>query len=724
MAKIITVHGTFAGDEADKGEKWWQQGSEFLDELQDYVEEPLEVEPFHWSGANSELDRRKAGAELYNKIKDEKEPPVIIGHSHGGSSGILALALAMLKKPKEAASMIRGFISVGTPMILFKGNRNPFTRFNIVGRLLLVWALSALSLSMMTTLGSFGPSDDREIAERLLQFLAFEPTINGGRDFGFWVAIGSLLLLFGFNSRTAKRRNLFSENKVFQALGDKYIALSHRRDEAINGLQKGRTVKPKVFTRQSMIVGIFSFLSFTVLFTEFLLDISSDTIFNFAKDNHYYEVVNEEQGTVLPRVYLTQDPFKAFRFPEIGADTKLYDQFGAQLYHTRNTMVAIPFSELWEADETRTLLETPEAAWLKEIRDSIPLGTGMVFVRTDEVNKFYKNFDDQLLIINAIGEEGYQVVLECAGAAEEDCGLDAPTIENWTYAKTVHGMIDAMTRGNLDTYLPEGSEISPPDGFLPDALVANLPNSDFIGLVDGNLLYADTHLYAGAWAAGSGKQICSGQSTNDSFHCTTLYAGRDSLYRSIYRYGDVKYLLPEYIPLINDISTGNYVFTARYVLTILVIIGAGIIAIILGFVVTPVLGQILTNSLRGKAYGNDGYGERIADVRASMDFNDTTVGTLPQSVQDEMIANSLEDAPVAIERLRKMLAGEGLGEGGVDPIAVATKFEKSELIHNAYFHSPLFIKHVAAILIEKFGFTPSAKFRSDDRAMTYRYTMD
>jgi len=51
-AKLVTVHGTGAGQEANAGEQWWQLGSPFQEELAKRLQlDPARVEivPFQWA---------------------------------------------------------------------------------------------------------------------------------------------------------------------------------------------------------------------------------------------------------------------------------------------------------------------------------------------------------------------------------------------------------------------------------------------------------------------------------------------------------------------------------------------------------------------------------------------------------------------------------------------------------------------------------------------------
>ena len=69
MPKLVTVHGTGAGDLVDAGKSWWQLQSPFQAELArrlDLASARVEIVPFHWAlGPNSENERRAAGRALF-----------------------------------------------------------------------------------------------------------------------------------------------------------------------------------------------------------------------------------------------------------------------------------------------------------------------------------------------------------------------------------------------------------------------------------------------------------------------------------------------------------------------------------------------------------------------------------------------------------------------------------------------------------------------------------
>ena len=83
----VLIHGTFAADETVVGNRWWQASHAFVDELLKY-KAGSEVCAFQWSGRNSELARRTAGARLWlflSQLEHMSIPYSIVSHSHGGS---------------------------------------------------------------------------------------------------------------------------------------------------------------------------------------------------------------------------------------------------------------------------------------------------------------------------------------------------------------------------------------------------------------------------------------------------------------------------------------------------------------------------------------------------------------------------------------------------------------------------------------------------------------
>ncbi|MEM1397123.1 MAG: hypothetical protein AAGH38_06710, partial [Pseudomonadota bacterium] len=248
---VITVHGTFAGDpeQRDEGDSWWQRGSPFWEGVQQYLDTRLTIKPLHWSGANSEVDRRKTGTALHKLLKrrtSDEVPPLVVGHSHGASSTVQALLLRYLSKPNQPFDHIRGFISIGMPLILFKSNRNPITWLNLTGRIVLT-----------VVAGIF-----------LIFGLGLYRTLSSGQQLEGWdisSALGTPTVLLAivalFLRRNFRRQSAFGRNILLDKASGVYTQLAHSKDEAINALREGVTIKPTVIRFPQVFVGAFSFFS-------------------------------------------------------------------------------------------------------------------------------------------------------------------------------------------------------------------------------------------------------------------------------------------------------------------------------------------------------------------------------------------------------------------------------------------------------------------------------
>ena len=116
---IVLVHGTFAAADSDAGAAWWQQGGNFRAALG--AASGIEtIEAFQWSGANSESERRAAGARLAERLRELEAagcPYHVIGHSHGGS--LIWHAIAAMVHKRDGLQQLRSFVTVGTPFLHF-----------------------------------------------------------------------------------------------------------------------------------------------------------------------------------------------------------------------------------------------------------------------------------------------------------------------------------------------------------------------------------------------------------------------------------------------------------------------------------------------------------------------------------------------------------------------------------------------------------------------------
>ncbi len=134
---VLLVHGTFAAEDANAGERWWQEDSEAWKQLKKTLSEEVELasgaEVFHWSGRNAERARHEAGMQLLDRLthlERQKRPYHLIGHSHGGSVIWLALQAAIKRRWRSSPALdeelqlnhLKSWTTVGTPFLQFQGS--------------------------------------------------------------------------------------------------------------------------------------------------------------------------------------------------------------------------------------------------------------------------------------------------------------------------------------------------------------------------------------------------------------------------------------------------------------------------------------------------------------------------------------------------------------------------------------------------------------------------
>jgi hypothetical protein len=136
-AIVILVHGTFAGDQKDAGDKWWQAGSEAAVELQSRLPRGVRVaensEVFHWSGENSERARSKAALQLLDRLHElegQSREYHLVGHSHGGS--VIWNALKMTTLTHRPLENLKSWTTVGTPYLQHR-SRSAWSFSNLAG---------------------------------------------------------------------------------------------------------------------------------------------------------------------------------------------------------------------------------------------------------------------------------------------------------------------------------------------------------------------------------------------------------------------------------------------------------------------------------------------------------------------------------------------------------------------------------------------------------------
>jgi hypothetical protein len=254
MATIVAVHGTFAHSEqplalatADVPPQWWQHGSGFERDMKMLVESadgPVEIRPFKWSGDNSELGRRAAGADLLHALRDLEsrgEPYCVVGHSHGGS--VIASALLEAARRKEPLAGLRRWITIGTPFVALRKERWLFTRLDLWPRTLFVASLMLLVM--------FGVYIATEMASGMpMLFGATFPGVLAITGLMMSLpAVAAYVVLSFLDSRKLLLYRKAVTDRAKTVFGPRWLSLAHTDDEAIQGLGYLPAAKLKFFDK-------------------------------------------------------------------------------------------------------------------------------------------------------------------------------------------------------------------------------------------------------------------------------------------------------------------------------------------------------------------------------------------------------------------------------------------------------------------------------------------
>ncbi|MEQ8824944.1 MAG: hypothetical protein RIC14_11280 [Filomicrobium sp.] len=255
MATIIAVHGTFAhmggvpSETAAPGvePQWWQRGSaaeKDFTRLAEGMDGPVKVEPFLWSGDNSELERRKAGSRLLKRLLELEatgETYCLIGHSHGGS--VISTALTEAAVRKKPLNGLKRWITVGTPFVSLRRETTLFLRLSLFQKAIFIASFMLLLMFGAYVIGEF---------------------INGGLDFNkkgaawrfaIYTGLMSLpFLLFWLVFKILDLRKLYFYRPstlawARQNFAPRWLGLRHEDDEAISGLSSIGGIKLQVFHR-------------------------------------------------------------------------------------------------------------------------------------------------------------------------------------------------------------------------------------------------------------------------------------------------------------------------------------------------------------------------------------------------------------------------------------------------------------------------------------------
>lgn len=314
MAKIVTVHGTFAHIETvsdaaemegDSAKQWWQPGSAFEGRLRNLVDgdgtsgplgNGVEFKPFVWSGNNSERARRKAGARLLSELKSleaNDEKYCVIGHSHGGS--VISAALLEAAARRVKLDGLKRWITIGTPFVELRRECFLFLRLPLILKAIFVASLMLLFMFLFNVVGEllFGQrvlSNERQVTRLIVS------TILTALPFIVFYVIARLLdrrRLFFYRPRNRRR--------AMQRFGDRWLALTHEDDEAVRGLGSLGSMRLKIF-HETFAVPVLSLLSVFILPLAYLYVVTSPALMvgtaSYLKSSVYKttEYAGEDRG--------------------------------------------------------------------------------------------------------------------------------------------------------------------------------------------------------------------------------------------------------------------------------------------------------------------------------------------------------------------------------------------------------------------------------------------
>lgn len=255
---VITVHGTFASDPGDDGEQWWQRGSAFITALTERLADNgiarISVQPFHWSGLNSDHARLRAAAALaadLATVKKTGRPVAVIAHSHGGNVLMEALVQRRTRRPLAAV------LTLGTPF--FTRRLKPLPTLIALFKVLLGLAVAPAML--------------------MYAWFALPTALDGSR---VELMVLPLAVLAGVvwalvrGARALMRQRGAMKRARMAVAPDRWLVIQSPRDEAMRLLESAVAIKPVYVTRGSAhgqwvrfgtvagVVGTITFLYFTM----------------------------------------------------------------------------------------------------------------------------------------------------------------------------------------------------------------------------------------------------------------------------------------------------------------------------------------------------------------------------------------------------------------------------------------------------------------------------
>lgn len=283
---VLLIHGTFSGDDADQGTRWWQRNSEAYRRLRETLPSSVSTADdwpiFHWgAGPNSERARSSAALRLLEQVErfeERGQPYHLIGHSHGGSVIWETLRRAVLlrenmrvdetRRARLRLPHLRSWTTIGTPFMQFEEAPIPFRdripggnlsrRFEYWVATRATWLnpkwqapLIVIVLTIVAFLLLLCPfvaipilDNKFNLPEEVLGYL-----IIGAVFYEFFVLVGSVFLTALIAAGAERQQFLREKRAGRQAMvefGPRWLGLYSTADEAINSLRATPTLALKV----------------------------------------------------------------------------------------------------------------------------------------------------------------------------------------------------------------------------------------------------------------------------------------------------------------------------------------------------------------------------------------------------------------------------------------------------------------------------------------------
>ncbi len=288
--KLVTVHGTGAGDITSSGDKWWQLGSVFMGELQQRLQldtETVEIVPFQWEdGPNSEEKRRAAGFSLAKQLLEydaAQQDYYLIGHSHGGS--VIYNALLKSVADKTPFEKLKLWCTVGTPFLDYRPNTFLFQRLRSLGLTICTTGIVLFILGLwIAAIGFFSETLDETVLD-----MGYAMMLYGVINYG---------ALWLYEHRKKSWFTLKQKKQVEEQYGKRWCGLWHKEDEAISALSNIRQINAPIIPSNFLypIVSSLQFISVIFVGLYFAVDIAFDDSEQILSIAHFFLEDMENEG--------------------------------------------------------------------------------------------------------------------------------------------------------------------------------------------------------------------------------------------------------------------------------------------------------------------------------------------------------------------------------------------------------------------------------------------